>query len=124
MAAATDDAFSQVAQSAGKAAQMVDDIAAASAEQSQGIEQVNQAANEMDRVTQGVAANAEESAASSEELSAQADALQNLVERLMAMVSGDREPAARTDGRPRLPAPGVARAGGAPPEKTGGFDAF
>ncbi len=58
---------------------MVDEIATASEEQAQGINQVNTAVAEMDKVTQSTAASAEESAAASEELNAQAEQMKMLV---------------------------------------------
>jgi methyl-accepting chemotaxis protein len=84
----TDGAFSQVEESAKKVGELVSDIAAASQEQTQGIEQINKATGEMDTVTQQVAANAEETAASSEELSAQAETMHGVVERLHQLVEG------------------------------------
>jgi len=76
----------------------VGEIAAASGEQAQGIEQVNKAASEMGQVTQQAAANAEESASASEELSAQAEQMQAMVEELMAMVGGHQQ--ARNGNKP------------------------
>ena len=58
---------------------MIAEIAAASKEQSQGIEQVNTAVSQMDKVTQQNAANSEESASAAEELSSQAEELQAMV---------------------------------------------
>ena len=72
----------------GKTTDLVGEIAAASAEQSQGIDQVNTAVNQMDKVTQQNAANAEESASASEELSAQAEQMNQIVEELSALVGG------------------------------------
>jgi methyl-accepting chemotaxis protein len=86
LVAATDEAFSEVAQSAEKVAELVGEIAAASKEQSQGIDQINNATSEMDKVIQRVAANAEESAASAEEMSAQADTMKDAVNSLAALV--------------------------------------
>jgi methyl-accepting chemotaxis protein len=90
LVASTDQAFSQMEENSRKASELVAEIAAASGEQAQGIEQINKAAGEMDRVTQQVAANAEETAASSEELSAQAETLNEMVQELRAMVDGSR----------------------------------
>jgi methyl-accepting chemotaxis protein len=67
---------------------LVAEIAAASGEQSQGIEQINTAITQMDTVTQTTAANAEESASASEELNAQAEELNKMVRELRAMVVG------------------------------------
>lgn len=84
--ARTNEAFQQVAGSAARAAGLVGEISAASGEQAQGIDQINRAVSEMDKVTQQNAANAEESAASSGELNAQAEAMKDMVGSLVAMV--------------------------------------
>ena len=55
-----------------KSTDLVAEVAAASQEQAQGIDQVNVAVAQMDRVTQSNSSNAEESASVAEELSAQA----------------------------------------------------
>jgi methyl-accepting chemotaxis protein len=81
---ALDTIVSGVAKTAG----LVGEIAAASAEQAQGIDQVNTAVAQMDKVTQQNAANAEESASASEELSAQAETMQGVVNELIALVGG------------------------------------
>ncbi len=78
----------QTQQNAGKVAGLIAEIAAASAEQAQGIDQVNTAVSQMDKVTQQTAANAEESASASEELSAQAEQMQGIVQDLVALVNG------------------------------------
>lgn len=68
---------------------LVAEIASASREQSAGINQINQATTQMDKVTQANAAGAEESAAASEELQAQAEALKDAVNLLLHMVEGN-----------------------------------
>jgi methyl-accepting chemotaxis protein len=55
-------------------------IAAASSQQSQGVEQTTSAVEQMNLVTQQTAANAEESASTSQELSSQAEAMRNIVQ--------------------------------------------
>ena len=75
----------------GKTSDLVGEIAVASAEQSQGINLVNTAVNQMDKVTQENAANAEESASASEELSAQAEQMNQIVEELSSLVGGSSE---------------------------------
>jgi methyl-accepting chemotaxis protein len=80
--------LTEIANVAHKVNDLVAEIAAASNEQSQGIEQVNTAVTQMDKVTQSNAANAEESASASEELSAQAEQLRGMVGELVAMVGG------------------------------------
>jgi len=86
----TNDAFSQVAESSAKVGDIVSEIAAASKEQSSGIEQVNIAITEMDKVVQQNAANAEESASASEEMSAQAEQLKDYVSDLVMLVTGKK----------------------------------
>jgi len=70
---------------------LVAEIANASSEQSQGIDQVNIAVSQMDKVTQGNAAAAEESAAAAEELTAQSTELQSLTHNLGNMVGVTKE---------------------------------
>ncbi|MBS3821170.1 MAG: methyl-accepting chemotaxis protein, partial [Phycisphaerae bacterium] len=67
---------------------LVTEIAAASKEQSQGIDQVSTAVQQMDTVTQTNAANAEESASAAEELSSQAEELNGMVAELEKIVKG------------------------------------
>jgi methyl-accepting chemotaxis protein len=89
LVSSTNEAFSEVASSASKVGELVGEIAAASNEQAQGIEQVNTAVAEMDKVTQGNAANAEESASASEEMNAQAEQMKGVVEELITIVGAD-----------------------------------
>ena len=93
----TNEAFQQVAGSSAKAADLVAEIAAASNEQAQGIDQINTAVTEMDKVTQQNAANAEESASAAEEMSAQAETMQGMVGELVAMVGGAGTDNGRSD---------------------------
>lgn len=65
---------------------LVAEIAAASKEQSQGIDQLNSAVLQMDQVTQANAAGAEESAAAAAELTAQSVDLERIVGELGALV--------------------------------------
>ena len=88
---ATQEAFRENVANAGKVGQLVDEIAAASEEQAQGIDQINKAVSEMDKVTQQTAANAEESASASEELNAQAEQMKGYVSDLAAVIGGRRE---------------------------------
>ncbi|MCK5565968.1 MAG: CZB domain-containing protein [Planctomycetes bacterium] len=78
--------LTQIVEGIGKTSDLVGEIAAASGEQSQGIEQINTAIGQMDKVTQANAANAEESAAASEEMNAQAEMLDRSVGELAALV--------------------------------------
>src|SRR3970282_287498 len=71
----TKEVFSGVVSQVKKVTDLVNEIATASAEQTHGIEQ-------MDQVVQQNAANAEETAAASEELTSQAQSLNALVEKI------------------------------------------
>jgi methyl-accepting chemotaxis protein len=90
LVSSTNEAFMKVAESSGKVGTLVAEIAQASKEQSNGIEQVNLAITQMDKVVQQNAANAEESASASEEMSAQAEQLKEYVEDLVLLVVGRR----------------------------------
>lgn len=74
----------------GRVGSLVSEIAEAAGEQARGLEQVNVALNQIDKVTQVTAANAEESASASEELSAQAIELNNAVDVLRTLVDGSQ----------------------------------
>jgi|WetSurMetagenome_2_1015567.scaffolds.fasta_scaffold02002_4 methyl-accepting chemotaxis protein len=84
----TNEAFAGVSKSAAKVADLVSEIAAASTEQAQGIDQINKAVTEMDKVTQQNAANAEESASASEQMNAQAAQMKQIAEELHVIVQG------------------------------------
>jgi uncharacterized protein YoxC len=85
---ATKEAFRENMDITGKVGQLVDEIAAASNEQAQGIDQVNRAVNEMDKVVQQNAAHAEESASAAEEMNAQAGQMKEFVNDLKILVEG------------------------------------
>ena len=80
--------FAQVVSSTAKIGELVDEIAAASTEQAQGIEQVNRAVSEMDKVVQQNASNAEESAAATGKMNAQARQMREFVGELECLVGG------------------------------------
>jgi methyl-accepting chemotaxis protein len=84
--ARTDDEFKRVASSVRKSSELLNEIALASQEQAQGIEQINRAVAEMDKVIQRNAATAEESASASEVMNSQAEHMKGYVEELIAMV--------------------------------------
>jgi methyl-accepting chemotaxis protein len=84
----TNKEYVEVSETGNKVGELVGEIAAASQEQSQGIEQVSKAVTEMDTVTQKNAATAEESASAAEELSAQSSVMLEVVERLAGLVRG------------------------------------
>jgi methyl-accepting chemotaxis protein len=79
---------------------IVSEIAAASGEQSSGIEQVNVAVTQLDRVTQSNAAQTEELSSTSETMASQADQLQSLVGQFKVGADGHR-PAAVAAEAPR-----------------------
>ena len=83
---ATQEAFKKNVEISSKIGKLVEEIAAASQEQAQGVEQVNKAVAEMDKVTQSTAANAEESASAAEEMNAQAEQMKVFVADLVALV--------------------------------------
>ncbi|HYG35183.1 MAG TPA: methyl-accepting chemotaxis protein, partial [Clostridia bacterium] len=66
--------------------ELASEVAAASREQSQGVDQINLAVGQMDKVTQSNAASAEESASAAEELNAQAEAMKESVAELLKLV--------------------------------------
>ena len=78
-----------VASSATKVGELVGEIATASNEQAQGIDQVNKAVAEMDKIVQQNAANAEESASASQEMTSQANQLSGIVFELASLVNGN-----------------------------------
>ena len=92
--------------SVGEVTRIVGGIAAASAEQSNGIGQVNSAVGQMDQVTQQNAAGAEELSSTAEELAAQAEELAALVGRFQ-LSAGVSQPPAR--GAVPPPARGAAQ---------------
>lgn len=71
-----------------KVNELVDEVAAASLEQTQGISQVNQAIVQIEQATQENAASSEESATASEQLNAQAANMKEIVGDLVRLVNG------------------------------------
>ena len=98
MVVTTDEAFDQVAESVKKVGELLNEIASASSDQAQGVDQINRAIGEMDKVTQQNSASAEESAAAAEELSAQAETMKGMVGELVVMVESSKS---RTPTKPR-----------------------
>jgi len=82
--------LASIQESSSKITTLIADISAASKEQAQGIEQLNTAVSEMDKVVQKNASDSEESASAAEELSAQADEMHKMVTSLEEIVSGHR----------------------------------
>lgn len=105
------ESLSAIVTNIGKVSDLINGISTASDEQAQGVEQVNSAVTQMDRVTQTNASTAEESAAAAEQLSAQANALKSTVGELVSLVGGGGQ----SSGRPmRSPARKVSRSRLAP----------
>jgi methyl-accepting chemotaxis protein len=86
---ATDQAFEQVEENAKKMAGLVGEIAAASHEQAQGIDQVHKATEEVGKVTQRVAASAQTSAQAADDLAGQAETSQTALQDLAQAVGLD-----------------------------------
>lgn len=87
--------LSEMDQQVARVRAMMAEIAAASEQQSQGIGQIATAVEEMNGVTQAVAANSEESASASEELSSQAEVMRELVGSFQLSGNGSRGKAKR-----------------------------
>ncbi|MEE9910632.1 MAG: methyl-accepting chemotaxis protein [Deltaproteobacteria bacterium] len=85
----TQNAFKENVAISNKIGQLIDEIAAASAEQAQGIGQIGKAVAEMDKVVQSTAANAEESASAAEEMNAQAEQMKGYVDKLVEIIDGN-----------------------------------
>ncbi|MFT3828951.1 MAG: methyl-accepting chemotaxis protein [Opitutaceae bacterium] len=106
--------FNEITQRARKLDTMIQEIADAAKQQSQGIETINAEISRIDQITQSNSASAEETASSSAELQAQADRLREAVNELNRMVHTTAE-AAEAVARPMLqPAPKAPTAVAAP----------
>jgi len=90
------DAMRDITASIAKAKTLVESVSTASAQQAEGFHQVSQSICDMEKLTQGTAATAEETAAASEEMNAQAETTRQQGGRLELMVRGtDKAPVAR-----------------------------
>ncbi|MCK4624599.1 MAG: hypothetical protein KAV00_04755, partial [Phycisphaerae bacterium] len=115
-----DQQFGEITEGIRKVNDLVGEIAAASNEQAQGIEQINVAVGQMDQVTQASAANAEESAAAAEELNAQAEELRNMAGAFdLSNVSASKSSARA---KPKAAATTASAASKAKPGKLGASD--
>ncbi len=81
IATVTAEALQEITSSATKVTDLVNEIAAASKEQADGISQISQGLNQIDQVTQQNTARAEEGAATAEELSSQSAELLSMLQR-------------------------------------------
>ena len=86
--AKVEESLTQIAEKVSSTDALVAEIATAAREQAQGIEQINAAIAQMDKVSQSNSASAEESASAAEELDAQAETLKDLVAKLRLLVGG------------------------------------
>ncbi len=86
-----------------KTADLVQDVAAASTEQSGGVTQINQAMSQVDSVTQRNASSAEELSSTAEELAAQSEQLQQLM--TFFRVAGEQNSHRNSDGKQRVSMP-------------------
>ncbi len=103
------DVMGAITESTVKVKTLVDEVNLGSQEQSRGIQQISKAIAQMDQVTQGTAASAEQGASASEELSAQAEAMSHAVRKLSRMVdSGDQNGVRRPPPAQRVLASAVA----------------
>lgn len=89
LATKTSAAFTSATSSSKKVGDLIAEIASASEEQAQGIEQINKAVSEMDKVVQQNASSAEASASASEELSSQALLVGRFAEELTTLLHGN-----------------------------------
>jgi len=87
----TQQVFKENMEISNQVGQLVDEIASASHQQAQGIEQIGKAVAEMDKVVQATAATAEESASASEQMSAQSMQMKNYVIKLMKLIDGSHD---------------------------------
>jgi methyl-accepting chemotaxis protein len=82
------EALIEITDQTKKVNELMGEIAAATQEQAQGVDQVNMGMSQIETVTQQNASNAEESASAAEELSAQADNMRKIVNELSQLVHG------------------------------------
>ncbi len=94
----TNEAFGEVSGASQKVSELVADIAAASSEQAQGIEQINNAVTDMDQVTQRVAAGAEQTAAAAHQLNSQATTMGSFVSELTNLVGQKKKKTENSNG--------------------------
>ncbi len=110
----TSDAFSEVTDSAARVGELIRELALASDEQANGIEQISRATVEMDHVVQQNAASAEESASISRNLGNEAGRMRGAVIELIRLIGGrkSRKEIPISEGAEATPA---RTAGKAPP---------
>jgi len=100
ISAEVQNSLEDIVKSVTQASDLISEIASASDEQSQGIEQINGSVSQMDAITQQNAACAEESASASSELKNQTEVLRHGAAELEAIVGTYRNGGAVTAARP------------------------
>ncbi len=93
----TNDAFREISGNSGKIGELVEKIAAASGEQAEGIEQINRAVFDMDRVTQDTASSSDVSAAAAGKMKSETLSMRRHVADLVMLVSGETGEARYSD---------------------------
>ncbi|MCL2689987.1 MAG: methyl-accepting chemotaxis protein [Chitinispirillia bacterium] len=109
--------LNQIVDRVNKMGGLIGEIAAASNEQAQGVEQINTAIASMNNVTQQNAANSEESASAAEELSSQAAELSNMVAAFTLSSGGGAGSRGGGSNRRSVPAPAVRKQAALPAPK-------
>ena len=97
------DVFSGIVRQVQSLDERVGEISSASKEQSQGINEVNMAVSQMDKVTQTNAACAEENASAAEELKSQVESLKRIVTELQEAVAGSSAQESANEASPEQP---------------------
>ncbi len=90
-----DKSFREIESGSNTVARLIAEITSATNEQAQGVDQVNNAVAQMDKVTQENAATAEESASAAGELATQSGQLNDMIGELLGIVTGGKEGAVR-----------------------------
>jgi len=104
------ESLGTIVEKAGAMNSLVAEIATASQEQDRGIGQLTTAVQQMDKVTQSNASNAEETASAAEELNAHADSLKDTVGELVSLVRHvETRAATRSDFTVKPATPAAAR---------------
>ena len=113
MAERAGELLAEIVPSIGKTSDLVQEIAAASQEQSSGASQINMAMSQMNQITQQNASSSEELAATAEEMTSQAEQLQTLMDFFKlaghdSALRGLASPVPPTRGRGMSPRPAAA----------------
>ncbi|MDR3566600.1 MAG: methyl-accepting chemotaxis protein [Syntrophobacteraceae bacterium] len=99
----TSRAFGTAIASSKKMGELIAEITSATREQARGIEQVNKAMSDLDKVVQQNAATAEQSAGASEEMNGQSSRMETIVRGLVTMIGGSAAERVGGQGEHSLP---------------------